>query len=55
MGLTINFSTAHREIQFGILYQLEYRPVLVRWSTEDERGFIFKFLCFTLRCGADRR
>ncbi len=55
MGLTINFSTARWELQFAILDQLEYRPVLVRWSNPEERGFILKFLCFVLRFGGDRR
>ena len=55
MGLTINFSTARWELQFAILAQLEYRPVLVRWSNPEERGFILKFLCFVLRFGGDRR
>lgn len=55
MGLTINLNTARWEVQFSILWQLEYRPVLVRWRTDEERGFIAKFACFVLRYGADRR
>lgn len=54
MGLTINLNTARWELQFSMLYQLEYRPVLTRWSNTDERGFILKFLCFVLRFGANR-
>jgi hypothetical protein len=55
MALTITFSTSRREFQFSILWQMEYWPVLTRWSTLDESGFIWKFLCFALRYGHDRR
>jgi len=55
MALTVNFSTARREFQIAFLWQMEYWPVLVRWSTPDEAGFIWKFLCVAVRYGRDRR
>jgi|JI10StandDraft_1071094.scaffolds.fasta_scaffold1360619_1 hypothetical protein len=55
MALTITFSTSRREFQFSILWQMEYWPVLTRWSTRDESGFIWKLLCFAIRYGHDRR
>jgi len=54
MALTITFSTSRREFQFSILWQMEYWPVLTRWSTAAERGFIWKFLCVAIRYGRDR-
>ncbi len=55
MALTITFSTGRREFQVSILWQMEYWPVLTRWSTPDEQGFIWKFLFLALRYGHDRR
>ena len=55
MSLTLTLSMRHWELQIGILIQMEYLPVLVRWSSDHERGFLFKFLCFVVRFGADRR
>jgi hypothetical protein len=55
MALTITFSTSRREFQLSILWQMEYWPVLTRWSTLDESGFIGKFLCFAVRYSHDRR
>ncbi len=55
MGLTINLNAPRWEIQLAILTQLEFRPVLIRWSRPAERGFMARFLCFVLRCGIDRR
>jgi hypothetical protein len=49
MGLTITLGAATWEAQVSLLYQLEYRPVLQRWRTPAERGFLFKFLVFVLR------
>ena len=49
MGLTITLGTARWEAQVSLLYQLEYRPVLQRWRTPAERGFLFKFLVLVVR------
>ncbi|WP_439814139.1 hypothetical protein [Zavarzinia sp. CC-PAN008] len=49
MGVTLSFNTRRAELAFCVLYQLEYRPVLSRWRTEVEAGFIAKFLCFVVR------
>ncbi len=49
MGVTLSFSTRRAELAVSILYQLEYRPVLTRWRTVEEQGFIAKFLCFVVR------
>ncbi len=55
MGLTITLGAARWEAQFSMLYQLEYRPVLQRWRTPAERGFLFKFLVFVVRVAAGPR
>lgn len=54
MALTVTLSTARREFQLSLLWQMEYWPVLVRWRTPEESGFIWKFLCVALRYGHDR-
>lgn len=55
MTLNLNLSTRRWELQLALVYQLEYWPVLVRWSNISESGFIFKFLIFVLRFGKDRK
>lgn len=55
MTLTLNMSTRRWEVQLALVYQLEYLPLLVRWSNIAERGFIFKFLFFVFRFGVDRK
>jgi len=55
MGLTITLGTATWEAQVSLLYQLEYRPVLQRWRTPAERGFLFKFLILVLRVATGPR
>jgi hypothetical protein len=55
MALTLTLSTARWEAQIALLWQIEYWPVLVRWNTEDQTGFIWKFLCVAVRYGRDRR
>jgi hypothetical protein len=55
MMLTLSFTARHWELHFALLTQLEYWPVLSRWRSEVERGFIFRILCFVLRFGADFR
>ena len=55
MALTLTLSTGRWEAQIALLWQLEYWPVLVRWSNADGSGFIWKFLFLALRFGRDRR
>lgn len=54
MGLTVNLNTGRWEVQVSFLWQIEYWPVLVRWSTPEETGFLWKFLCLVVRFGRDR-
>ena len=55
MALTWTLRTGRWEAQIALLWQMEYWPVLVRWDTPDGSGFIWKFLCLSLRFGRDRR
>lgn len=55
MILSLSFTARNWELQFALLTQLEYWPVVSRWRSEVERGFIFRILCFVLRFGADTR
>lgn len=55
MSLTITLGTSTWEAQVSLLYQLEYRPVLQRWRTPAERGFLFKFLILVLRVATGPR
>jgi hypothetical protein len=55
MTLTLNLSTRRWELQMALVYQLEYWPLLVRWSNAAESGVIFKFLFFVFRFGMDRK
>ena len=55
LALTMTLSTPRREAQLSLLWQLEYRPVLVRWSQPNERGFLFKFLFLAVCYRSDRQ
>ena len=54
MGMTVNLNSARWEVQVSFLWQIEYWPVLIRWRTAEETGFLWKFLCFVVRYGRDR-
>ena len=55
MSLTINLNSRSWEIQLAMITQLEYWPVLVRWSNTTDRGFIFKLLFLVLRFGVNKK